>query len=77
MTKDQAEVYCNTMHYKCVICGQNYSRDDVREIKDGEFTKFVCDFCNSREVNWDVHGEGLWKFMMSPVKSLAVGHKKK
>ena len=56
MTKDQAEVYCNTMHYKCVICGQNYSRDDVREIKDGEFTKFVCDACVSAEINYNIIG---------------------
>ena len=56
MTKDQAAVYCNTMHYVCVICGRNFSRDDVREIKDGEFTKFVCDSCVSAEVNYNIIG---------------------
>lgn len=66
MTKDQAEVYCNTMMYKCVICGQNFSRDDVREIKDGEFTKFICDRCVSAEVN---SGE-LWDYITSPLKKV-------
>lgn len=73
MDKDMAEIYANLFHWVCVICGKNFSRDDVREIKDGEFTKFICDGCVSAEVNFGVHGEKtdnskLWDSMMSPVK---------
>ena len=63
MDDNKAEIYANTYHYVCVICEKNFSRDEVREIKSGDFTKFICDGCHSKEIN-----AGLFDYMMSPIK---------
>jgi len=49
MNEDMGEIYC----YLCVVCDQSYSRDEVREVRDGKTTVYLCDRCYSDEKNAD------------------------
>lgn len=53
MNEDMAEIY----HYLCVVCDQTFSRDEVREVRDGKCVTYICDGCRSDEINADVKGE--------------------
>lgn len=51
MNSDMAEIYCNMYHYACRMCDGTFSRDEVRDIKNGDCIEFICNQCHSDEIN--------------------------